>query len=536
VSDTTLVNNVALPRRNVGDVLAFLCQRFSVQKQYEWGMDESLEIADLQIDSRRLSRHDLFIAVEGETHHGLHFLEKALEAKAAMIICDRPLTEEEGATLNGGTGIVPVVVVIEQFNQGEFASWFYHHPSRRLKVVGITGTNGKTSTAFFTAQLLEGQGQKVAMIGTLGNGRIHALQPTLNTTPNAVDLQRLMHQFYMAGLDWVVMEVSSHALSLGRVQGVEFQTVALTQVTRDHMDFHGTEAHYRASKMRLFTEYKAVNKVVNLDDSLGQEITNQKDGRLWGYSLLGVDRHCKCRCVHTKDVQLGVSGIEACFVLPEHSEDRVFIPLMGLFNLENILCSMSILLVNGFEWSLVKQDLPRIDTVTGRMQILNKTPAVIVDFAHTPDALEQVLLAVKQHLSHSRGRLRVVFGCGGDRDKGKRPLMGEIAERLADTVVLTSDNPRTESPHAIVEGIMKGMAEPNRAESNTAETKKVSVTLDRALAIRQTLDQAQLNDVVVIAGKGHEAYQEVMGVKYPYSDIEVIKQWSSSHKFNAQLD
>lgn len=477
------------------------------------------QIKNISQDSRKIEKDDLFIALQGEKFHGLDFIEDVLSRQPAAIISDKPLVSETNKLI-AKVSEPPLIVVIEQVAEhlGDLASWFYNRPSQTIKVVGITGTNGKTSSAFFTAQLLESFNQKVALIGTLGNGPLNNLQATENTTPSAIDVQRLLSDFLQQGYEWVVMEVSSHALTLGRIQAVEFCTVALTQVTRDHIDFHGSEESYRESKAKLFTDYKTKNRVINLADQLGRQIYDEREGesQYWGYSSANSDQ-AELKILAS---ELTLDGIEA--KVENNTETaNLSLPLMGAFNTENVLCAMSILLVNGFAWNRVCIACKQLLPVSGRMQILHKLrqadPTVIIDFAHTPDALLQVLQAIRGHLNSTTGKLIVVFGCGGNRDQGKRPIMAGIAEKLADKVVITSDNPRFENPMTIIDEIKQGLLNPSQ----------VITEVDRTAAISETLNNSNSEDVILIAGKGHEDYQEIKGVKQPYSDIGVVNEWFS---------
>jgi len=532
----TMTNTTLQTMKTIEEISVCLQELFVEFNAKESGSEFDRCIQNMSLDSRQIQDSDLFVAIQGEQRHGLDFIESVLDKTPGLVISDRPLNSKEQEIVSKSQSKCSFFVVEDIASRlGDFAAWFYGHPSRALKVVGITGTNGKTSTAFYTAQLLNQLGQKVALIGTLGNGALDNLQPTMNTTPDSVQVQRLLNQFAKQGMHWVIMEVSSHALCLGRIQGVSFETVALTQVTRDHMDFHGSVKAYQEAKTRLFYEYEARHKVVNLADNVGQEINNQlshsnTESALWGYTpntLRGNTSHAtghqlpNLQCTKFK---LNSEGIICSFVINDDKHESISakdiaIPLMGQFNLENILCALSILLVSNSQWKVLKPGLLTLNSVLGRMQVLAQSPTIILDFAHTPDALEQVLKAVKAHLTLNDGKLIIVFGCGGNRDKGKRPLMGEIAESLADKVVVTNDNPRDELPEQIVLDIVKGFKHPKQASS----------VLDRAQAITEVLEAAVPKDMIVIAGKGHEDYQEIKGVKTPYSDIQVVNEWLEKH-------
>lgn len=515
------------------------------------GEKSQYPIRALSLDSRCIQSQDGFIALQGECSHGLDFLESVLAQfteQPALILMDKVPSVAQQTKLKEHPWIVWRVVEGLRERLATLASWFYDQPSRHIKVVGITGTNGKTSTAFYTAQLLTGLGHTTALMGTLGNGifkqgQVDTLASTLNTTPDVVTIQRLLASFVAQGADYVVMEVSSHALVLGRVAGVEFEVVALTQVTRDHLDFHGSLELYQQAKQTLFTDYPARIKVINAYDSVGQAVIQQLVSKghcdaLWRYAIStrtvqdGSDELsrdapellCDALSLTPKGMLLSLQFL----ALKEGGgkvQASIFVPLLGAFNAENVLCALSIIVASRSEhdktdtWNKLKAWLPQLHAVEGRMQPMelpDDCPTVIVDFAHTPDALQQVLLAAKAHLSSSMGgKLWVVFGCGGDRDQGKRPLMAQIAESLADQVMVTSDNPRWEAPENIIAQIMQGF---KRAHN-------VLVEQSRTQSIEQVLSLAKPQDVVLIAGKGHEAYQDIRGIKEPFQDQQVVLDW-----------
>jgi len=482
-------------------------------------LEGDVALADLQLDSRQLKRADVFIALQGLNNHGLDYLKQALEAGVACVLADRALNQTEQAWLDQSSQ-QSVLIVVENLADrlAELADWYYDQPSSKLKVVGITGTNGKTSTAHYLAQLLLGFGQVPALIGTLGNGVVKStqdmdLETTLNTTPDVVSVHRLLHQFKQQGANWVVMEVSSHALELGRIERVQFASVALTQVTRDHLDFHGSEQAYQNAKSKLFLEYPSRSQILNIDDALGARLSSSTDlNNVVSYSVKG---QAKASLKSTQNT-LSIDGIEIELQFQQQTQ-QACLNLLGQFNIENVMCALGVMVANQFRFSEVVDILPSLTSVKGRMQKVASQPTVIVDFAHTPDALQQVLQALKAHLPNSQqGNIWVVFGCGGDRDQGKRPLMAEVSERLADTVVLTSDNPRYESPQDIISDTLMGFKQPDL----------VKVIEDRKLAIEFALSRASQNDVVLVAGKGHENYQEIRGLKQPFSDEQVVLDWT----------
>lgn len=540
-----------ITQKTVSQIVDFLQPR--LLEELRPLVTEERGLNQLSLDSRQISSGDAFIALQGATQHGLDYLQAVLAKQPGLVISDRGLNRVEQDSINSynaSAAQLCAVLVVDRLTEklADLAHWFYGQPSERVKVVGVTGTNGKTSTAFYTAQLLTGLEQKVALIGTLGNGMFGALQTTQNTTPDVVSVHRLLAEFIELGAQWVVMEVSSHALELGRIDRVIFETVALTQITRDHMDFHGTVGHYQAAKQKLFTNYLSKHQVLNLNDAIGQNLAKsaQLNG-LFGYVIhsplepaLGdldqVMRHAKLQC---HQLLLTANGMTLGLIY-QGEQFVVKVPLLGGFNAENVLCACSIILSCqrfNSEIETIKHLLESLQAVEGRMQQVSHKPSVIVDFAHTPDALQQVLIAVKQHLmvesesDDSRidqnrkpdqesqpcpsGKLWVVFGCGGDRDQGKRPLMARVAETIADKIMVTDDNPRFENPQQIRQQIFDGFKQPQ----------SVLQQADRQLAIEEVLAKAKPEDIIVIAGKGHEPYQDIQGVKRPFSDEQVVVDW-----------
>lgn len=509
-------------------------------------------------ESAQANPESLFVAQQGARFHGLDFLEQVLKAGCQCLLSDRPANPQERAIIeqfclqNQCSICLWVLVSLEIGNAesqnssfasapswSEFSSWFYHHPSKRLKVIGITGTNGKTSSAFYTAQLLKSRGFRVGVIGTLGNGLLDNLQPTLNTTPDAIRLQDLLNVFAEQGIEYVVMEVSSHAITLARVAAVEFFATAITQIGSDHLDFHGTQEAYASTKLRLFTEFSAQHQVFNFNDERVQKFCESQafcnlKATFWGYQIKSNDFDCEfaksiANRLSASEVVLSAAGIQFRLqqTLANNASDTpsnsqslsVTMPLMGRFNLENVLCALSI--VQACEPGCTLLELAagaeKLQAVPGRMQRVHCKPNVIVDFAHTADGLQHLLQAVVAH-NQKHATLWVVFGCGGDRDRSKRPQMAKVAEQFADQIMVTSDNPRTENPQTILDEIMVGFEFPERVHQQ----------LDRTLAIEEVLAQAASDDIVVIAGKGHESYQEIKGQKLPFSDQAVVENFFNS--------
>lgn len=447
-------------------------------------------IAQLTADSRECQAGDVFIALAGVHQHGSQYAIKAREQGAWVIsdvmaegvhLCVPDLSDRLGALLN----------------------WFYDHPSQSMRLVGITGTNGKTSVSHYVAQWLHQLGESVAVLGTVGNGRWGELKPSTHTTMDAPRLYRQLAQWRDEGVGVVVMEVSSHAIHQNRIAGLTFAVVALTQVTRDHLDYHGSIAAYRAEKARLFTHWLAQVAVLNLDDELGSELALSLPSALT-YAVKAE------ATLMAKSVACIAEGLRVDLVLDKTSWQGV-LPLYGLFNIENVLCALGCMQGLGIPLTSVVKHLAATQPVAGRMQWVRQQPRVLVDYAHTPDALEKALIALRAH--SQQGRLWLVFGAGGDRDKGKRPLMGAVANRYADVVIVTDDNPRSEVPADIAAAILQAL-----------DKDKATYISDRSAAICRAIFNAKADDVVLVAGKGHEDYQEIGGVRHPFSDKEVIQQ------------
>jgi UDP-N-acetylmuramoyl-L-alanyl-D-glutamate--2,6-diaminopimelate ligase len=439
-----------------------------------------------------------FVALAGQQGHGADYWREAQAQGALCILSDRLISEAD----------VPVLFVADLAQRlSDLACWFYDTPQQKLTLIGVTGTNGKTSTTHYIAQMLTALGEPTGVLGTLGNGVYPQLTASANTTADVLSLQYWLSRFVAQGVRWVAMEVSSHGIALGRIKGLAFSCVALTQVTRDHLDFHLDEADYRAVKARLFEQYPSQQRVLNVDDGLGRELA----ARLPAFSY---SRRSQADLT-AQALHLDSEGL-AFNLHYQQQHWRCRAHLMGAFNVENLLCALSCLLALGWSMARLQPLIAKVYAVNGRMQpvaLKRKAIGVLVDYAHTADALEQVLLAVRAHVQ--QGRLWVVFGCGGDRDRGKRPLMGEVAARCADVVVLTSDNPRSEDPLHIMQQIAQGMNKP--AEQ----------IVSRQAAIEFALQNALPGDVVVVAGKGHETTQIIQGVTYPFSDQEGIKRWDN---------
>lgn len=468
------------------------------------GLSADLAITGLVQDSREVKPGDAFVAIAGFGAHGLNFVDVAREAGAAAVLYEPPAPDDLPAPADA----IPVVGLRQRM--GTMADTFHGHPSAAMTTVGVTGTNGKTSTVQLLAQAWTLRGQVAGTVGTLGSGVYPKIVPTGFTTPLVLRMHALLAELRDEGASAVAMEVSSHALDQGRVDGVHFDVAVFTNLTRDHLDYHGDMARYGAAKARLFDWPGLRAAAVNLDDAFGRELFAAVGGkvRALGFSSRGAAG----ASVRAEDLVLDGSGIR--FLLHAGGQaHQVRSPLLGRFNVDNLLGVATTLFALGMAPALIAETLSQLLPVDGRMNRLGGeggAPLVVVDYAHTPDALEQALASLR---AHTVGMLTCVFGCGGERDTGKRPQMAAIAERLADRVIVTDDNPRNEDGDAIVADILAGFAEPARAV----------VQRERAAAIAAAISGAGRDDVVLIAGKGHEPYQDVAGVKHPFEDAAVAR-------------
>ena len=452
----------------------------------------------MSADSRRLQIGDVFLAFPGGAHDGRTHIESAIHAGAAAIAW-----EPEGFAWRPEWHLPHLPVAGLKTRAARLAAVWHGEPSQALWMTGITGTNGKTSISHWLAQAFSQLGRKTAAIGTLGNGFPGAIRPGTHTTPDAVSLQGLLADYRDAGAAGVAMEVSSHGLDQGRVEAVDFDVAVLTNLSRDHLDYHGSMEGYAAAKARLFRWPGLKATVLNADDEFGAALIAQLQGpRVIAYGLRGGELRARC--------QADRLGLKLEIVSP-WGEGLLTSPLLGEFNAYNLLAALGALLAADVPMADAIRVLEQVRAVAGRMQRVDgfeQGPTVIVDFAHTPDALDKMLAALKPLTA---GRLICVFGCGGGRDTGKRPLMGAAVAARADLAIVTSDNPRDEDPALIVAGILVGMPPGQH------------VILDRREAIHAAIAGARAEDIVVLAGKGHEDYQEIAGVKRPFSDIEVAR-------------
>ncbi|NIL94556.1 MAG: UDP-N-acetylmuramoyl-L-alanyl-D-glutamate--2,6-diaminopimelate ligase [Woeseiaceae bacterium] len=466
----------------------------------------AVSVTGLSSDSRSLRPGDLFLACAGANSHGIDYIADAVTAGVAAIAWDSSTAEAPAAEVG-----VPMVAVADLAGHaGEIANRFFGRPSQSVNVVGITGTNGKTTVAWLIAQCCERLGQRCGYIGTLGAGIREISGCEGMTTPGTVDLHRQLADFRDAGAKWAAIEVSSHALAQGRVDGVEFDSVIFTNLSRDHLDYHGDMRRYAEAKAKLFLDYPAKNRIINLDSEFGAELAGR-----FGQNVVTVstrfDRVANGRpYVFVRSVVANGDGSHVA-VNTSWGNAEFTVPLPGDFNVANAVIVLAALLQHSVPMSDACAALESVTAPPGRMERVEAAaglPSVYIDYAHTPHAIESALKALR---AHCKGLLWCVFGCGGDRDPGKRSKMGRMAELRADRLVITSDNPRRESPMSIIEDIVEGLIKPDRAV----------ILEDRAAAIGWAIEKAGSNDIVLIAGKGHEDYQLIGSERIDFSDYDV---------------
>lgn len=463
-------------------------------------------IKHITTDSRKVRQGSLFLAYAGDTSDGRTYIAQAIKKGASAVLWD-----PQGFKWNPEWGVENKSIKQLRLQVGNIASQFYNNPSAKLWVIGVTGTNGKTSITHWLSQCFNHLQRKTAVIGTLGNGLPNQLSETSNTTPDAVLLQGMLADYVQQEVEIVAMEVSSHGLHQGRVRGVNFDVAVFSNLSRDHLDYHQTPEAYAAAKRSLF-EHKGLKcAVLNIDDTFGQAL--EQELKAAGKTVLtyGITQG-DVRAVDVKFTNTHFTfNATTSFANAPSRSALVKVNLVGGFNVYNVLAVLATLLASKVSLADAVEAISHIESAKGRMQMLGGSglPLIVVDYAHTPDALEKVLETLKAQAS---SKLICVFGCGGNRDTGKRPLMGKVASTLADAVIVTSDNPRDEAPEAIIEDILKGMHGNYMVEE------------DRAKAILVSILSAKSNDIVLIAGKGHEEYQEIKGKKHHFSDIEQAKQ------------
>lgn len=462
--------------------------------------DINLDIANIEYDSRKVIEGTLFVCVKGFTVDGHKFIDSAIEkgAKAFLV--------EEDIDIQGYTFIR---VENTRKSMAKVADNFCNHPSEKLGVIGVTGTNGKTSITTFLSEILKLNSNKVGLIGTIKIFDGEKEVSSNSTTPESVDLQKTFNNMLDNGCDYCAMEVSSHSLALNRVDETKFKLGLFTNLTPDHLDFHRDLDDYRDAKERLFYKTTLAN-IINIDDEGGKKIYE---------NIKNLDTPCYTYGIDTKsdfmakDIKIDAAGVSYRLITPTY-EEVIFVPVPGRFTVYNTLAVIAACYMLDIPRGVFQEALRTTGGVAGRFEVVpnNKGINVIVDYAHTPDALENVLKTAKEF---AKGNIITVFGCGGDRDKSKRPLMGKIGQEFSDICFVTSDNPRTEDPKLIIEDILKGLDQKN---------KNYRVVVDRKEAIEEAIKFAKKDDIVIIAGKGHENYQIIGKTKYHFDDKEIAKE------------
>lgn len=468
-------------------------------------------ITGLSMDSRLVEYGNLFFACGGSKQEGSLFIDDAIERGAVAVLIESTSVPQMPMSMKND---VPLIF-IQNLSQhcGEIAAKFYSYPAKALQIIGITGTNGKTSCSHFVANTLNELGYPCGIIGTLGYGLPGHLTHMPNTTPNAITLQKILAKFRDDEISYVAMEVSSHGIAEGRISGIDFTVGVFTNLTRDHLDFHGDMETYASVKRKFFSDFKMQYAVINADDSYGKvwidELKNKMPVFAYTQNINENNQHATSSIsyIDVYHAQFDQTGITASLHTPWGDGVLHNSNLIGRFNLSNLLVTVAVLGILDFSLQDILSGMTNLRGVPGRMETFGGVdkPLVVVDYAHTPDALEQVLLVLREY---EPMKIWCVFGCGGDRDPGKRPMMGKIAEKYADQVVITDDNPRHEDPKAIIADILRGLQNPENAV----------VEHDRRRAITHVLDCARSGEIVLIAGKGHETYQIIGDNVDPFSD------------------
>jgi UDP-N-acetylmuramoyl-L-alanyl-D-glutamate--2,6-diaminopimelate ligase len=486
--------------------------------------------AKVTADSRQIEPGDIFFAYSvghgSALRDGRDYIAAALANGAAAVVFD-PADGVANEYLDR-----PECFAVENLSSvaGDLCSEWYGYPSKKLNIIGVTGTNGKTSITQWLAQALDASNHRTAVMGTLGTGFPGALIQTGYTTPDAPRLQTQLNELLEAGAQQVAIEISSHALDQDRVAGLDVRTAVFTNLTQDHLDYHGTMGEYAAAKAKLFQFPQLENAIINFDDTFGRELAMKllaiDSPQVWGFALsnnafAGFEKFGnRLKRAYAKNTLFTTSGYESQFNCDDLGSSTVKLSVLGEFNLSNCLAVWATLLAQGMSPDEASKRMTKLTAVSGRMELirLNKAqkaegPLIVVDYAHTPDALTKALNALRPIANQRDGKLWCVFGCGGDRDLAKRPQMGKLAQEFADHIVITSDNPRSEEPASIIAMIQSGMS---------GDLSNVQVLPDRAAAIMAAVRHADIKDIVLVAGKGHESTQEINGKKFDFSDQEHI--------------
>lgn len=476
----------------------------------------ALAPSSFTLDSRDVNSGSLFAAVKGHQIDGRRFIDKAIEQGAIAV-----LAEAEGEALHGEVRLqhgVPIIYFSQlNLHLSAIAKIFYQQPDEQLKLVAVTGTNGKTTISQILAQWAELVGYRAGVMGTTGNGLLSNLIPAANTTGSAIEIQHVLADLYQQGASFAAMEVSSHGLVQGRVKALHFAASIFTNLSRDHLDYHGDMANYAAAKQALFTEHHAGVAVINMDDEVGRQWLTTLPDAVAVTTQASVAAEHQGPALWLTAVTYSTQGVTLS-VDSSWGAGTFTAPLVGSFNVMNIMLALATLLATGHDIAQLIATAPQLNAVIGRMEVFQKAdkPMMVVDYAHTPDALEKALQALQVHCD---GKLWCIFGCGGDRDTGKRPMMAAIAEQQADHIILTDDNPRSEDPEQIMLDMKAGLVNANQA----------SVIHDRFSACQYAMLHASEQDIVLVAGKGHEDYQILADQTIHYSDRETVQTLLETH-------
>jgi UDP-N-acetylmuramoyl-L-alanyl-D-glutamate--2,6-diaminopimelate ligase len=466
-------------------------------------VSEDIQITGLAQDSRQVRAGDLYVALPGLSTHGARFASAAIAQGARAI-----LTDSIGEQTIGESDLPILISSDVRAVLGPLSTWFYNFPSTHMNLVGVTGTNGKTTTAHLIDSVWRANDRQTGLIGTIETRICDASMQSVRTTPEATDLQAIFATMIERGCSDVVMEVSSHALSLGRVEGTHFSAAVFTNLTRDHLDFHGDMNDYFKSKSTLFLRRLSDLAVINLDDEYGVRLVQESEISVQTYSASGLDADWS-----VTEMNRSTEGTKFSVKNPVHGLFQARIPLIGDHNVANALAALIVLVQSGITLEEALAGLAAVDGVPGRLERVNRGQSftAIVDYAHTPDAINNILATLR---SHATRRIIAVLGCGGDRDPGKRPLMGAAVASGSDIAFLTSDNPRSEDPYKIIAQMASG--------AHRVVGSDVRIEADRATAISKAVDLAEVGDIVLVAGKGHEQGQEILGEIKPFDDRSVL--------------
>ncbi len=471
---------------------------------------QDVEIGHLQYDSRKIKIGDLFIAIRGIESDGHMFIEQAINQGAKVVVVEDDTTLPDSFFLH--SGVVKIVVPNCRIALSQLSSNYFNHPAAKLKMIGVTGTNGKTTTTHLIKSMLEMNGEKTGLIGTIQYSIDDQILPATHTTPESLELNELLDRMARAECSSVVMEVSSHALHQHRVNNIRFKAGVFTNLTQDHLDYHGTMNEYFQAKMILFENLSSDSwAIVNVDDEWGVKLTKLTNAKIITY---GTNTSA---IVEGRNISSSITGLKFTIIY-EGKETLIESELIGNFNVSNILAAYSVGIALGIPQKTIRTALCSIKSVPGRFEriVSRKGCTAVIDYAHTPDALEKALHAISNVFDkNNEGKIITVFGCGGNRDRGKRPKMGYIASSLSDITIITSDNPRNENPDLIVNEIYEGIKSGS----------KVYIELDRRKAIIMAIGMAQSGDVVLIAGKGHEDYQVIRGEKIFFNDRQIVEEY-----------